>query len=226
MITLLGTSHVSKQSSHEVEQAIVHADLVAIELDAGRVQGMLQSKEATFREMRAVLGTKTALIASIMRSLQKRIAKHLGVLPGVEMRTALLETRKANKPLALIDRDITVTMKRLGAVFGWPEVKRLGKDMFRRRKISIHPSDDMVLELLGELREHYPRLYQVLVHERDVHMAHAVVYLGREHPEKNILVIVGKGHIPGMLQQIKHLNPALQVSLWSSTQTSEKQSLP
>lgn len=224
MITLLGTSHVSAQSSREVAAAIAHADLVALELDYGRMQGILQEREATFSEMRKSLGLKSAMIAAVLRSIQKRMAKNLGVLPGVEMRTALREAQKANKPLALIDREITTTMKRLSKVFGIPELKQMSKDMFRRRKIPIHPSDDVVLELLGELREHYPRLYQVLVHERDVHMSHAVNYLAQKHPEKRILVIVGKGHIPGMIQQINHLNPQLQVGLWSSQAMSEKQS--
>jgi pheromone shutdown protein TraB len=90
------------------------------------------------------------------------------------------------------------------------------RDAFRKRQVSIHPSDEVVLELLAEMRVHYPRIYKVMVEERDKFMAGALVHLAEKYPEKTIVAIVGKGHVPGMLSQIKYLNKDVAVSLWTS----------
>lgn len=213
---MLGTSHVSKQSSREVREAIEHADIVAIELDPGRAAGLLSKREATFSELRQALGMKGAIMASVMRSVQKRIAKSVGVIPGIEMKTALKEAQKQQKHVALIDRDIRITLQRLSKSFGWPEVKQIGKDMFRKREVPLHPSDELVLELIEDMKVHYPRIYKAMVSERDVYMSRALVYIQEQHPEKRILAVVGKGHVPGMLEQINYINKQADVTVWSS----------
>jgi pheromone shutdown protein TraB len=223
MIILLGTSHVSTQSSKEVQEAMSQVDIVALELDAGRAQGLLEDRKATFKELKAALGLKAALMATVLRSIQEKAAKNIGVLPGVEMRMALKEAAKQRKQIFLIDREIRITIKRLSDNFGWREIKQISKDMFRRRAIPVHPSDDLVVELLEEMKMHYPRIYKVMVAERDHHMAVAAVKLQAENPEKNILVVVGKGHVKGMTHQINYLNSQMQVSVWHSPETSSKQ---
>ena len=215
MITILGTSHISKRSSQEVREAMQHSDIVALELDAGRVQGLLQHKQATFKELRQALGLKAAVMASVMRSLQEKLAKDVNVLPGVEMRTALQAAIEQQKPIVLIDRDIGVTLKRLSKAFGWREIWQLVKDL-RPRRIPVHPGDDLVLQLLTELKERYPRIYTVMVSERDKHMAELLVRLQHEQQDKSILVIVGKAHVPGMTQQINYINRHVPVAVWSS----------
>jgi len=215
-LMLVGTSHVSKQSARDVEDAILDADVVAIELDRGRAQGLLSGKRAGFGELRAHLGLRTALLATTLRWLQERIAASLDVTPGLEMKTALENAGKAKKTVALIDRDISVTMHRLRAAFGWREFLQLCKDSFRRRKVPVHPTDDFVDQILGEMREKYPRLYTVMVAERDVYMAGALVKLAEHYRGKRIVAIVGKGHVPGMREQIRYLNDSLKVSVWTS----------
>ena len=210
-ITLVGTSHVSKQSAHDAQAAIATADLVAIELDHGRAQGLLSGKRATFGELRKHLGFRTALLATTLRWLQERIASSLDVTPGLEMKAALETAAKANKPVALIDREITVTMHRLRAAFGAREFLQMCKDAFRRRKIPVHPSDDFVVQILGEMKQHYPRLYRAMVAERDEHMANALVRLAERYRGQHIVAIVGKGHVPGMriLLEEKGLSPTI-----------------
>lgn len=220
MITLLGTSHVSTQSKHEVEHAIAEHDIIAIELDAGRAQGLLSEREASFSELRAALGTKAAVMAALMRSIQKRIGKSVGVMPGVEMKAALHAAHAAHKPVVLIDRDVRVTLKRLSSNFGWQEIKAMAKDMFRKRAVPIHPSDDVVEELVIEMKEQYPRIYRVMIEERDVYMSKVLIHVARQEPEKRILAIVGKGHVPGMLHQINYLNNTVGVQTWSLKPTS------
>jgi pheromone shutdown protein TraB len=224
MIILLGTSHVSKQSGKDVKEAIAHADIIALELDAARAEGLLSKKQATFTELRKALGLKSAIITTILRSLQQRIGKSVGVEPGVEMLAALKEASRQQKHVALIDRDIRVTMQRLSASFGWPEIRQMSKDFFRRREIPVHPDDDLVDELIGEMRKSYPRIYKAMVAERDVHMARILVHIAEQNPEKTILAVVGKGHVPGMRHQINYIKPQLPVVVWPSLVKNSAQS--
>lgn len=207
-IILVGTSHVSKQSAHDAEAAIATADLVAIELDAGRAQGLLSGRRASFGELRRHLGLRTALLATVLRWLQERIASSLDVTPGLEMKASLEAAARAKKPVALIDREIAVTMHRLRMAFGVREFLQMCKDAFRRRKVPVHPSDDFVLQILDEMKQHYPRLYRVMVSERDEHMAGALVRLANHHPGQRIVAIVGKGHVPGMCAILEEHNLA------------------
>jgi pheromone shutdown protein TraB len=196
---------------------VPRADVVAIELDRGRAEGLLSGKRATFNELRKHLGIRTALFAITLRWLQERIAAHLDVAPGIDMKAALIAASNHKKTVALIDRDIAVTMHRLRSSFGFRELLQLFRDVFRRRTIPLDPSDDVVLGVLAEMHERYPRLYTALVTERDEYMASALVNLATRYPGKRILAIVGKGHVPGMLTQIRYLNAAASVSAWTST---------
>lgn len=216
-ITLLGTSHVSTVSVREVHEAIPEQDIICVELDRGRAEGLFSGKRATFSEMRAAFGLRTAVMANILRFFQEKIAKQLGVVPGIEMKTAIVAAAKANKKIILIDRDIRITMTRVSASFGRKEIWQLCKDFFRPKKMSFHPSDDVVEQLLGELQQQYPRLYRALVSERDIYMARALVHLAEQNPGKRLLAVVGKGHVPGMLNQIKYLKPGIDVDTWHSS---------
>lgn len=220
MIVLLGTSHVSKQSKREVAEAIASADIICIELDLGRAEGLRSGKQASFSELRKALGLKAAVMASVMRSLQKKIAADVGVVAGVEMKAALDEAAKQRKKIFLIDRDIRITMQRLSKNFGWQEIRQMARDLFRRRNIDIHPSDELVLELIAEIKQSYPRIYAVMVAERDRHMAAALVHIQQQHPDQIVLAVVGKGHVPGMIERINYLNAHIPVSTWNSPPTS------
>jgi len=171
----------------------------------------MTGERATFSDLRAGLGLRTALVAYSLRSLQERIAKSLDVVPGLEMKVALEESNKAGKTVALIDRDVRVTLRRLSASIGWQEFRAFFGDLFRRRKVSIHPSDELVLVLLNEMKARYPRVYAAMVSERDLYMIHQVLALRAAYPEQVILVIVGKGHIPGMSKLLNQSKTPHQV---------------
>lgn len=223
-ILLVGTSHVSTQSAQDVRDAIEHADVVAIELDRGRAEGLMSGRRASFNELRRHLGFRTALLATVLRWLQERIAASLDVTPGLEMKAALDAAAHAKKPAALIDRNIAVTMHRLRVAFGWREFVQMARDAFTRRKVPVHPSDDFVEKLLLEMRERYPRLYNVMVAERDQYMASALVKLARHYEGQRIVAIVGKGHVPGMIEQIRYLNEGVSVTTWTSRGKSAQRS--
>jgi pheromone shutdown protein TraB len=212
MITLLGTSHVSAHSKHAVEKAIAEHDIIAIELDAGRAHALLSGERATFAEMRAAVGLRAAVIASILRGFQERIAKSLGVVPGLEMKAALETAHALNKTAALIDRDVRITMQRFTKSIGLREIARMIADLFRPRKMmSVHPSGELVLTLLEEMRVRYPRIYRAMVSERDAYMARQLVAITRKWPEKRVLAVVGMGHVPGMSRHLEEAGVTFSV---------------
>lgn len=204
MITLLGTSHVSAKSKALVEAAIADHDVIAIELDAGRAHALISGQRATFAEMRAAVGVRAALVANVLRSFQERIAKHLGVVPGLEMKAALEAAHAHDKIATLIDRDVRITLQRFTKSIGVREVVRMIGDLFRPRKqMSVHPSGELVLALLEEMRERYPRIYRAMVSERDAYMARQLLAIKRKWPDKRVLAVVGMGHVPGMARHLE-----------------------
>ncbi|NJL44335.1 MAG: hypothetical protein HC945_03415, partial [Nitrosarchaeum sp.] len=110
--------------------------------------------------------------------------------------------REKGVRLALIDRDVRLTLRRLGEGFSVRERLRLLGDMFKGllgigEKVALDvrgvPSQKLIADLLGRLKVRYPGLYRVLVEERNVIMAQRVAALALRG-EGTVLVVVGAGH--------------------------------
>ncbi len=65
------------------------------------------------------------------------------------------------------------------------------------------PSDKMVEKLIRVFRRRYPKLYLVLVQERNIFMARALVRLRKDVPELPIIAVVGAGHAKEMVRLLK-----------------------
>lgn len=118
-VHVVGTAHVSADSVTEVEETIEseRPDVVAVELDEGR-----------FRQMRG--GTPEDLDASdllrgntvfqflaywMLSYVQSRLGEQFDIEPGADM-LAAVDTAEANDiDVALVDRDIQVTVQRFWA---------------------------------------------------------------------------------------------------------------
>jgi pheromone shutdown protein TraB len=107
------------QSKREIEKAFLEyePDMVAVELDARRLQALEERK--TGKEQRPPLslikqiGVTGYMFAIIGRVVQKRLGNIVDVEPGVDQLTAVQLARKNEKALYLIDQDIMITMRRL-----------------------------------------------------------------------------------------------------------------
>ena len=208
---LIGTSHIAQQSIQEITQTIEtqKPDLIAIELDSQRLRGLLSNKKSkiTLSLIRQI-GFKGYLFALVGSFLQKKLGKLVGIDPGAEMLAAVKLAKKHKIPLALIDQNITITLKRFSQTFSWKEKYHLVVDIFKgfffKKKqlaklgkdfdLSKVPSKKVIKLLISELKQRYPNIYRVLVHERNQVMIHNLKILFNENPEKTILAIVGAGH--------------------------------
>ena len=223
-IHIIGTSHIAKESLEEIRQAFTNLvpDIVAVELDRKRLHALFskqQDNSLSFSDMRSV-GLKGYIFALIGRFAQKKLGGMVGVTPGSEMKLAVQLARKNKLPVALIDQDIDITLRRFSQTLTWREKFRFLGDIFRsifRKKqtmkelgiestsidLSKVPSDKLVRSLIAQLKKRYPNIYKVLVDERNHVMAKNLITLSRKEPDKKILVIIGAGHEEDMMKIIK-----------------------
>ena len=207
-LEMIGTSHIARESMDAVATHIKtkKPDIVALELDNRRAHALMHNAKSKLSlKLIKVVGVKGFLFLVIASFLQKKLGKVVGVDPGSEMKAALKAAMKENSKIALIDRNIEVTMRRLSQTLSWKERLRFVIDIFagffskemkefRRMDLRKVPSKKLVVKVLKMLKKNYPNLYKVLVEERNEHMASALVDIMNKHPDSKILAVIGAGH--------------------------------
>ena len=214
---LVGTSHVAEQSVEEIKEAIqkYNPEVVGIELDSQRLKSLYSSeKRPGFRATAKQVGAFGALFAILAGAVQKKVAKHLNVKPGVDMKAGY-ETARDNKiPVALIDIPITHTLKKLSKIpfrkkismFTSLIFKSFKKEYRNKLKFDIKkgmPEEKQIEEMIGIIEKEIPLLYNILIHQRNVHMCKRLQSLYTQHETGPILAVVGAGHIKGMREILK-----------------------
>ena len=122
-LTIIGTSHIAKQSLDDVEKEIESKkpDIIALELDRKRLYGLFKKQDKIrFYDIRGV-GIKGFIFSLIGAWAEKKLGKIVGVAPGSEMKKAVRLAKKHNIRLALIDQDIEITLKRFSKSLSWRE---------------------------------------------------------------------------------------------------------
>ncbi len=115
-VRVVGTAHVSEASVHEVEDAIAeeHPDIVAVELDENRYR---QLKGETPEDLDAsdLLKGNTVyqfLAYWMLSYVQARLGDRFDIEPGADMKAAIETAEGHGIDVALVDRDIQVTIQR------------------------------------------------------------------------------------------------------------------
>ncbi|WP_135364758.1 TraB/GumN family protein [Halosimplex halophilum] len=118
-VHVLGTAHVSEQSVEEVESTIAERkpDVVAVELDEGRFRQLRGETPDDIDPGDMLRGnTVFQFLAYWMLSyVQTRLGKKLGVDPGADMLAAVESAEEHGLGVALVDRDIQLTVQRFWA---------------------------------------------------------------------------------------------------------------
>lgn len=216
-LTIIGTAHVSKDSVEEVKDAIYeqHPDVVAIELDRGRytkikkqMQGIEDDEPIPVTKIIKENKVGIFLATTILGYFQNKIGKEVEVDPGSEMMGAIEACEDLEIPIALIDRDINITLQRtLNKMSLWDKIKFLFTSIF-----SLFDDDDEELdveelknpenldELMDFFKETAPAAHEVLVAERDAYLAGSIYRL----PHERVIAVVGAGHKPGILRYLNN----------------------
>ncbi len=207
-ITLVGTAHVSDKSVAEVNEVIEREkpDIVAVELDNARykaLKGEEEVKEINVKELLREGKFYYFLLHLLLAYIQKKIGDDAGVKPGAEMLSAIEKAEKIGARVALIDRDIQLTLGRFWNKMSFFEKLKLfgsitGASLgFGTKDIDMDSvtNEDVVAQLISELRKLAPSAASVLVDERDAFMAKNLLEISREG---NVVAVVGAGHREGI----------------------------
>jgi len=212
-IRIIGTAHVSKESVREVQEAIAEfsPDVVAVELDATRYAAL--KKQVQEASVESVLEAKTftqLLVQWILAYLQRKIGLDVGVEPGAEMKAAVEEAEARRISIALIDRDIRITLRRFWHSLSFFEkIKMLYALVASVASIDEQEIDveelkkqDVIAVAMEEFRNFSPNGARALIDERDAYLAHQIRRLSLSH--ERILVVIGAGHKEGINRYLAH----------------------
>jgi len=203
-LSIIGTSHISPESVKQVETKILEKKptIVAIELDRGRFAALLSDKRRVRISDIRHIGVKGWLFAMIGAWAERSLGAKVGVSPGAEMLTAAKAAQQVNAKIALIDQDISVTLKRLSKTITWKEkwnflVDAIKGVVFRQGvKIDLAkvPPKELIKKLVRDVKKRYPSIYQVLIVERNEIMSKRLAHLLHTNPDSYIIAVLGAGH--------------------------------
>lgn len=228
-IVIVGTAHVSEKSVREVTRAIeeLNPDVVAVELCSGRYRALTGQEETGELQIKEILsGGKLylLLVQWFLAYIQKKIGSDLGVKPGSEMIAAIEVAERMGARVALVDRDIAVTIQRFWSAMSFAEKAKLVASMIpaafgRGEEIDIEKvtEDDVVSAIIEEFREVSPGAASVLIDERDAYIARNLIRLGKEG---RVVAVVGAGHKEGITKYLA--NPEKIPPLENMTRISKR----
>jgi len=208
-IVIVGTAHVSQESVDLVRQTIEQEkpDIVGVELDFQRLQQLRQGKKWQQLDLNQIIRegkTHLFLLNVLLSNLQRQIGRDFGVRPGSEMLMAVKIAAEKKLPIALLDRDVGVTLKRALNRMGIVEKAKLGYSILGgflgfgqkldKKTIEQLKQKDVLNALMQQLSKEMPSVKKVLVDERDVFIANRIM----QTKAKRIVAVVGAGHIEGI----------------------------
>lgn len=213
-VILVGTAHVSKSSVEEVRAAIEENEpgTVAVELCQSRYDVLKNPRKWQEMDIIKVVREKKAsfLFANlVMASFQKRVGERFGVKPGDEMREAISLAEEKSIPVALVDRNVQVTIQRTWRkLSAWEKTKLIFNSLFsvlavddlKEDEIEKLKEKDMLTAAVEEIGKSAPTIKQVLIDERDAYMARKIVDIDSD----KVLAVVGAGHVNGLMAQLKN----------------------
>jgi len=247
-IILVGTGHILEKSVKEVEGVIdrEEPDVVAVELCEGRFRALKGDME-DFSIKDVISGGSPFLLLThwLLAYVQRKMGAELGIEPGADMMAAIKKAEERGCEIALIDRPIQVTMQRFWSAMKFSEKIKMifsiifaigsmkgikdageegigiekgdGKNYIELDRIT---DDDVVTQLMEELREFSPGAATALLDERDAYIAgnlrelelHAISKEGtsadadaaEEEDGGKIVAVVGAGHVAGIKNLLGH----------------------
>ncbi|UPV74070.1 TraB/GumN family protein [Halorussus limi] len=217
-VRVLGTAHVSADSVEEVRETIdeERPDVVAVELDEGRYRQM-KGEVAQDLEPSDLLEGNTVFqfIAYWMLSyVQAQMGDRFDIEPGADMQAAIEAAEAVGSEVALVDRDIQMTIQRFWARMSVFEKLRMVWELCLAMVGIGEPEEDeefdvadltdgdVVTAMMEEFRQFSPGGAEALIDERDAFIAHRLVALRKAGHD--VLAVVGAGHRAGIEEYLDH----------------------
>jgi len=218
-MTLLGTAHVSQASADKVAELLgpdgLEVDAVAVELCRSRAQSMTDPEALARLDLFAVIRQRRVYMVAASLALgayQQRIADQFGIEPGAEQRMAMRLAEARGLPLLLIDREVGTTLRRAAHNLGFFQrlnlfsgllVGLLTREKVTEEEIESLKQGDILETAFAELAQDRASLYLPLITERDQYMAARLRQAAEQQRYRNILAVVGAGHLKGLSEQLE-----------------------
>ena len=235
-VYLMGTAHISNDSSADVKALLDHTrpDVVFLELCEKRMPLLepetkrdfapnvtFWEKVKTIQEASG-MAKGTAIGTVLLTQVQGDYAESLGVELGGEFRAAWEHCLRFQPICILGDRPLQVTMLR-----AWESLTWWGKFRFlvallwslwqkpNPQKLQdwmqsiLEGDSDLLTESMAELRKAFPTLANVILQERDAYMACKIYQTCRSlprHVNVSMVAIVGAGHCEGICDWLTNGN--------------------
>ncbi|HIF91145.1 MAG TPA: TraB/GumN family protein [Candidatus Poseidoniales archaeon] len=207
-LRILGTAHVASASVEAVRHHIAEyqPDIVAVELCKSRHDALTSDRRLDKEGLLKVVKEGKAplvLIQSLLAAEQRKLGLDEGQQPGAELIAAVEEAKAADLEVALVDRDIQVTLRRAWKNMRFREKYRVLTSLLAQDDDddeapdinSLLDDSDLLSSLMEELRGFSPGAGIVLIDERDEYLATKISAL---NPDKKVLAVVGAGHLTGI----------------------------
>jgi len=210
-LEIIGTAHVSEKSVEKVRNTILEKkpDVVAVELCINRYNNLMNERNAIdtkkeFQIKELIKGGNLSLflISGFLAYMQRKIGDEVGVKPGSEMLAAIDAANEVGARVVLIDRDISITLKRVIKKMSFIEKMKFMYEIMASfftkdddiKNIDSITEGDVLKEVMKYFQEMSPKAYHVLVRERDAYMAKMLLNIN----EENVVAVVGAGHENGI----------------------------
>jgi len=211
-LVIVGTGHVFKRSVMEVKSTIIkeNPNIVCVELDKERYRAIMEGDKASFMDLVRHRGIKTAILGSILSSIQEEVGEDYGVMPGADMVTAVETALELGSKIYFIDRNINITVSRLVEKMSlWEKIKTVSGAFLSltplKRSVSVSQFDESFInDLLRDFKKFSPNAYTVLIDERNEHMFNIIRKLLYIQDEPvNLVIVIGAGHIKGLVSMLE-----------------------
>ncbi len=216
-ITILGTAHVSRASAEKVRSLLESGEFdgIAVELCESRYNTLKDPDSVSKMDLFKVIREGRVIMVSANLALgayQQRLADQFGIEPGAEQRMAIKVGEEKSIPVLRIDREIAITLKRVANNISW--WKRLHlfmgllagvltREEISEKEIERLKEGDMLETAFAEFAKDRKDLFHPMISERDQFMIARINQETQNSYFKNLLVVIGAGHLKGMVEQSK-----------------------
>ena len=212
-LRLLGTAHVATASVEAVNTQIAEfkPDIVAVELCQGRYDTLVNERRLDNEGLLKVIKEGKApmiLLQSMLGAEQRKLGLDEGQQPGAELLAAVQTARAAGCEVALVDRDIQVTLRRAWKRMRFKEKRRLMMSLLVDEEDDEDELDvndllqdaDLLSSMMQELKGFSPGAGEVLIDERDAYIAGKLQALPSD---QRVLAVLGAGHLEGVRHHLE-----------------------
>ena len=220
-LRLLGTAHIATASVEAVNAQIAEfkPDIVAVELCQGRYDTLVNERRLDKEGLLKVIKEGKApmiLLQSMLGAEQRKLGLDEGQQPGAELLAAVQTARAAGCEVALVDRDIQVTLRRAWKRMRFKEKRQLMMSLLGDEEEDDDDLDvndllqdaDLLSSMMQELKGFSPGAGEVLIDERDAYIAGKLQALPSD---KKVLAVLGAGHLEGVRSHLEA--PAAELDL-------------